>query len=427
MRTNNIFSSLIYKSVFALSLAALVASPAFAFGGHHKGGTKRLVYNGIDSIIVHFDETCPTNASWDSNEKKCKCKAGYKMSNNTCFIADKNLCDGANLYWCAVLQICTKDEAACLAECPSDRKCGTTCCGEGNVCVDGDKCCLQDTSGDANTEMCCNATESSGYSTQATSCCESGSSSYIFRKVPGESLETSCCAATVISAPVINEGASSYSCCNYTVYKGVGYQGSDVCCEHEPTSYTDGEGNTFKVCWDEETNCKSYDDCDDGYYCDLTSSTGFYPKKGVCTEIGDTSDTAEIDGLGTLVRSPVSMTYWSAKDWCEAQGKSLIEISDFQCYHDGTNDMIVDWDSTGACCAENKSCSANNSWYKDDQKENYSERIYNILFGFNTKFTVWVASKHQPMDTYYRIRILLSQAFITTRQQAADESYAVCK
>ena len=46
--------------------------------------------------------------------------------------------------------------------CPAERQCGETCCGLYNVCVDGNKCCWQDTEGNVDETLCCDTAVSLG-------------------------------------------------------------------------------------------------------------------------------------------------------------------------------------------------------------------------------------------------------------------------
>lgn len=99
-----------------------VATGVWAFGGIGLGPLQRhKSSSGVDAIGVHIDST------------------GKK--------ANINITDGDS------------QEPAC----PTERQCGNTCCGAGNVCVDGNKCCFGSSTDDYNEELCCDASESTGY------------------------------------------------------------------------------------------------------------------------------------------------------------------------------------------------------------------------------------------------------------------------
>ena len=46
--------------------------------------------------------------------------------------------------------------------CAAERQCGDVCCGLYNVCVDGNKCCWQDTEGNVDETLCCDTAVSLG-------------------------------------------------------------------------------------------------------------------------------------------------------------------------------------------------------------------------------------------------------------------------
>ncbi len=117
-------------------------------------------------------------------------------------------------------------------------------------------------------------------------------------------------------------------------------------------------------CVDVSGNCATNADCKDAdgnvdktKYCQISASRTFSETSchkdytGTCTAIGSKRE-ATIEGLGTVYRSNSTMSWWSARNWCEAQGKRLIDISGNRlgCYqNDGTTpfgDKTIDY-----CCA----------------------------------------------------------------------------
>ena len=79
---------------------------------------------------------------------------------------------------------------------------------------------------------------------------------------------------------------------------------------------------------------------------------------GTCTKIG-TVTKAKVEGLGYVIVSP-SGRWWSTKNWCESQGKHLIEFSKFGCFKSGTTDSDIKLNAGGTdetpCCASGKTC-----------------------------------------------------------------------
>ena len=101
------------KKVLLLG-TVLIATTALAFGGHGSGRKSTAFTSGVDAIGVHFNgKKCPSWQELVDNECMDKCAEGYKRD----------------------------IEGACVEICPEERQCGETCCGEGNICIDGDKCC----------------------------------------------------------------------------------------------------------------------------------------------------------------------------------------------------------------------------------------------------------------------------------------------
>ena len=119
-------------------------------------------------------------------------------------------------------------------------------------------------------------------------------------------------------------------------------------------------------CVDVTGECATNADCKDAdgnvdktKYCRITASDCYGANAtGTCTAIGSKS-VATIEGLGTVYRSIFGMTWWSAKNWCEAQGKRLISADHLGCYRsDGTTPHSGT--SRGYCCAAGQaSCSSN--------------------------------------------------------------------
>ena len=394
------------KKILLFGTMLGVAGTALAFGGVFSHGSKSSTYKGgVDAIGVHFGGEKKTS---DSEKTKVTCSLPYTLNE------EKNEC-----------------------ECPAAQQCGETCCGEGNVCVDGNKCCYQDMEGNVDEgSMCCYATESTGYSTSDEECCGLDAIPYI-RYYNSYEVDqgTSCCAGEIYKTrdEVFYEDEEmyhsyEYGCCTDTLYKGVGYKGRDVCCNHEPTDYTDNKGKTFKVCWDENTACKTNEDCatfGDDYYCDLRSSDCHYPTSGTCQTIGG-STSATVVGLGNVIRSNRVMSWWAADNWCKAQGKSLIPIEEFQVYvkesefSNAPASVLLTEGSEigyGYGCAEGKKCglwswSPYNAMWSGNTlneeagdadglyKDRYSPVLISLREQFNTnEVRVWTASDYSNTDS----------------------------
>ncbi len=440
----------------------LVATSAFAFGGIFGGGShKSHTYNGVDSIGVHYNgedqadiqTSCPQHSEWSDIE--CVCESGWTMDGNICRPNSKPVCEDEGMYWCTTTQTCVADVNACMALCPDDRKCGDVCCGEGNVCnPDTNTCCYQDLEGNMDEGMCCDSSGSIGYGTAendwAGGCCPLGSKTYISYYSDEEEVKgTACCAYSVYRTLEDymydeDENLLTYyeqGCCTTKIYSGIGFKGWDVCCDHEPTEYTDYKGNTFKVCWNNETNCQSNKDCEkiDGCsngscYCNLTTDYSYnpwslnYPNQGVCEQISGTS--AYIAGLGNVVMSDNDMTWWAANNWCKQQGKTLIPIEDFLCYSSGSNTLITsgsggNYDLGGCCRGNNVECEAHPDWYNSANSDKISQILVNLVQEFGAP-TIWTASDYWKTSTYSQFLVYLDWGK-TDRNGQAGMGHALCK
>ena len=135
----------------ALLAASLMSNSALAFGGMFSHGSKSTTYKGgVDAIGVHFGgntadtpPSCPEHSTWSNETLKCECDAWYVMN---------------------------EERHQCEETCAANRQCGDTCCGAGNICVDGNKCCNQNNPEDE----CCDIAGSQGFADAAGECCISG-------------------------------------------------------------------------------------------------------------------------------------------------------------------------------------------------------------------------------------------------------------
>ena len=113
------------------------------------------------------------------------------------------------------------------------------------------------------------------------------------------------------------------------------------------------------------TGCTSFKDCDKGEYCNfpIKSDQPFssYNEKGTCRELGSLPTPKFITGIGNTWLGPAEMNWYSAYDWCLAQGKRMVEVEDFDCYYPGTSDKIISGgtSNTTGCCEKGKTCGEN--------------------------------------------------------------------
>ncbi len=111
-------------------------------------------------------------------------------------------------------------------------------------------------------------------------------------------------------------------------------------------TYIETETYTYTATYSNAPTCDSYEckensDCASkgtGYYCDIQCYNDYCTKDtsnmgGVCRK---TSSDVKTPNSGTnppFVMSSRSMMWWSAKNFCQSLGKTLVEVSDYGCAH----------------------------------------------------------------------------------------------
>lgn len=107
-------------------------------------------------------------------------------------------------------------------------------------------------------------------------------------------------------------------------------------------------------------NCKTNYDCNKGQYCQITNWGSVYCTKntsgmsGTCRSIaGDTKNRNQSAEKPPFIVSSVTMNWWSANHFCQAQGMKMVKISDYGCAH--------------TICASN-SCNGKNGYCHADKK-----------------------------------------------------------
>ena len=267
------------------------------------------------------------------------------------------------------------------------------CCEEGSTVIEdihgNTHCCPEGSTGWANWD----------------GCCEEGST--VIEDINGE---THCCPEGSTGWDSDNEECTTSSC-------PTGYTGTncDTCIEGVSRSTRDGtcsicdNGNVYLSYMDDPcatttsfSGCKSNDDCDEGEYCKLTGSSCDYPDAGTCTAIGSNTP-ATITGLGNVIKSDADMSWWAAKNWCQAQGMRLPTIEEIQCYRDGTNTLIEAGTEWGYCCkGGNQTCAGWSSYWNGATMSNsnyvtthYSATITALRQAYGSPYTyLWTASDY---------------------------------
>lgn len=392
------------RNLFLLGTALVIASNVWAFGGIGIGGkSSSRRESGVDAIGIHIN--------------------GKSKANIDIIDGDSEIC-------------------------PEERQCGDVCCSEGNMCNTATgQCCRQEYDGSMG--ECC-PTGSLGYSTNDGGCCGDGTTPYVSYYSVEESMNnTSCCAPDKVYRIYdydYYEGDELWryyeqGCCEDTIYPGVGYKGWNVCCDHEPVDYTNNKGETFKVCWTNDTECTTNEKCQelygDGYYCNVKNEVNYscnYPASGTCEAIGESTPASNITGLGNVIMSNGSMTWWAADNWCKAQGMRLANVEEFNCYYSGTNNPIEEGtEQYGYCCSGNNAeC---DYWYShwnwgartmDDTEDNYSPVIVDLAKAYGNNKWFWTATDFASDNSCLAFTVFLNFGFVSYDRRDSDY-YALCK
>ncbi len=128
------------------------------------------------------------------------------------------------------------------------------------------------------------------------------------------------------------------------------------CCDTKTmmcvSAYYDGSNYH---CQYDKIKCNKNSDCHTGQFC-LVSGNSNSPSVGRCTdvsEVGGYSIPSDANAFfKNLVRSQQRMNWWSANNWCQAQGKHLASLADLgivkpgSCYVKGTSSPCDYTDST---------------------------------------------------------------------------------
>ena len=91
-------------------------------------------------------------------------------------------------------------------------------------------------------------------------------------------------------------------------------------------------------------DCTTNADCKEaGKYCKIEGSDCNTPNKGTCITL-DSGTEANYNGK-TFLYSSGTMTWWAARNWCLAHGKSLVSPSDISCTVSDEARYCTDWDN----------------------------------------------------------------------------------
>ena len=334
---------------------------------------------------------------------------GYAPINTVC--GENATCDGAGNCICADPSYHFEDDAcypdACANFEASDCVIGctsvhgeaiyeyapfNTSCGASAIC-DGEGLCL-DTCPENHTTYC--ASKENGECT-SIGCC---ASTLILNETIADECKT--CAEGTPYCYIRDENGNCTKdfCCPGEVKPNIGINGADVCYENDD---------------DYEGDCRSYADCESGYYCKISTAsiTGScaYQASGTCTKIEEKEFQINLAGMITdFSYSTEDMSWFAAKDFCEAQGMRMLELDDLGCYsydeQSGTSTPITGRNlaENTLCCADGVNCTSqgtcwawNNTigrnYFKEECRGNYGSG-YETLSAYTGNSTFWINANY---------------------------------
>ena len=187
-------------------------------------------------------------------------------------------------------------------------------------------------------------------------------------------------------------------------------------CSTLNTKYTDSG-----TCETLPEKCNKNADCNRGEYCNITNYGGNYCAKdtnGMSGECRIANNDIMDPNPGTnppFVRSSKPMYWWSAKNFCQALGKTLVEVSDYGCAH---TICLSGCNGTEGYCRADTSIGLTSF-----TSENLSANIIAMQNAYGASGRGWMNTDYNSCDSY-------AVSFITgyVNHDYQDSDYnAICK
>ena len=149
-----------------------------------------------------------------------------------------------------------------------------------------------------------------------------------------------------------------------------------------------------------EGNCVSNADCGEGKFCYLRDGDCDHPYRGTCERLDEWGESSFTVEGKQLRRSYGNITWWAAKNWCEAKGMRMISISDLQCYQSGSTEpqhAQPQQNGTLWCCASGQSCSSQSNWYNNSSYSSFTRGIKDYI---DQHTYYWLADAYSDGSSY---------------------------
>ena len=168
-------------------------------------------------------------------------------------------------------------------------------------------------------------------------------------------------------------------------------------------------------CSEAENACTTNDNCDAGYFCKYDS----IPSCTVAPTTGKCVDAAGYRGgrMSGYVWSNIRLDWFNAKNFCEAQGKHMISISDLNCPY--TVDQYKANGNWGYCCA------TAGSGITSDCNNNYSSAITTLRGTGAPLDYYW--TEDLTNDSCYAFLVFLSNGLVGSLYRNYGGGYALCE
>ena len=159
-------------------------------------------------------------------------------------------------------------------------------------------------------------------------------------------------------------------------------------------------------CQNNVSGCQNNDECEEGYFCNLTGSSAYAPSSGSCKAL-DNPTPHDIPGLGEVIMSTYPLNWWGAENYCRAQKRSMISAtSDIGCYDQGRTLVTDRYNKNEVRCYSQGTTSYNPIAVA--LSETYGKQLWTTTIGNTSETARYLMDgrswcKWLGMDDYHRV------------------------